>query len=141
MDVFNSFKDRYEARYKQEEYSLQEYLALCKQDRMAYANAAERLLAAIGEPNFVDTSKDRRLSRIFSNKVMKLYDSFESFYGMEEPIEQIVSFLKHAAQGLLQAWRQTVSLKPKLARAVATTLAPLSHGAATRRVSAGNRAH
>ncbi len=100
MDVLNTFKDRYEGRYKQEEYSLQEYLALCKQDKLAYANAAERLLAAIGEPTLVDTSQDRRLNRIFSNKVIKLYDSFESFYGMEEPIEQIVSFLKHAAQGL-----------------------------------------
>ncbi len=25
---------------------------------------------------------------------------FDEFYGMEEPIEQIVGFLKHAAQGL-----------------------------------------
>ncbi|MBS0289492.1 MAG: PrkA family serine protein kinase [Proteobacteria bacterium] len=100
MDVFNSYKDRYEGRFKEEEYSLQEYLNLCKKDSMAYANAAERLLKAIGEPTFVDTSKDRRLSRIFSNKVIRLYDSFDSFYGMEEPIEQIVSFLKHAAQGL-----------------------------------------
>lgn len=100
MHVLTGFKDRYDGRYKQEEYSLQEYLELCKADRMAYANAAERLLAAIGEPKLVDTSKDRRLNRIFSNKVIKLYDSFDSFYGMEEPIEQIVSFLKHAAQGL-----------------------------------------
>src|SRR5476651_2893820 len=100
MDVLSSFKDRYDGRYKEEEFSLSEYLALCKQDPMTYANAAERLLSAIGEAKLVDTSKDRRLSRIFSNKVMKLYDSFDSFYGMEEPIEQIVSFLKHAAQGL-----------------------------------------
>lgn len=100
MDVLSSFKDRYDGRFKEEELSLQEYLELCKRDRMAYANAAERLLSAIGEAKLVDTSKDRRLSRIFSNKVMKLYDSFDSFYGMEEPIEQIVSFLKHAAQGL-----------------------------------------
>ncbi|MCS5711856.1 PrkA family serine protein kinase [Candidatus Berkiella aquae] len=100
MDVLSSFKERYDGRYKQEEYSLQEYLEICKHDRMAYANAAERLLEAIGEPTLVDTSKDRRLSRIFSNKVVKLYSSFEYFYGMEEPIEQIVAYLKHAAQGL-----------------------------------------
>ncbi|MGE4349199.1 MAG: PrkA family serine protein kinase [Candidatus Berkiella sp.] len=100
MDVLSSFKDRYDGKHADEELTLQEYLDLCKKDRMAYANSAERLVEAIGEPKLVDTSKDRRLSRIFSNKVMKLYDSFESFYGMEEPIEQIVSFLKHAAQGL-----------------------------------------
>jgi len=100
MHVLTGYKDRYDNRYKQEEMSLQDYLELCKQEPMAYANAAERLLKAIGEPRLVDTSKDRRLSRIFSNKVIKLYDSFDTFYGMEEPIEQIVSFLKHAAQGL-----------------------------------------
>ncbi len=100
MDVLSQFKDRYSNRTQEEEISITEYLARCKEDKMAYANAAERLLHAIGEPTFVDTSNDRRLSRIFSNKVIKLYESFESFYGMEEPIEQIVSFLKHAAQGL-----------------------------------------
>lgn len=100
MDFLSSFKDRYENRHGEEEFSLQEYLEICKKDRMAYANAAERLVEAIGEPKLVDTSKDRRLSRIFSNKVVKLYPSFDSFYGMEEPIEQLVSFLKHAAQGL-----------------------------------------
>lgn len=100
MEVLNKVKDRYYGRTQEEEMTLAEYLDLCKQDRMAYANGAERLLEAIGEPRLVDTSKDRRLSRIFSNKVIKLYDSFESFFGMEEPIEQIVSFLRHAAQGL-----------------------------------------
>ena len=66
MDVLSGFKDRYDSRYHEEEYTLQEYLNLCKKDRMAYANAAERLLAAIGEPTLLDTSKDRRLNRIFS---------------------------------------------------------------------------
>ena len=41
-----------------------------------------------------------RLSRIFSNKIIKRYPSFDEFYGMEEAIEQIVSFFRHAAQGL-----------------------------------------
>lgn len=48
----------------------------------------------------VDTSQDPRLSRIFSNKIMKRYKVFNEFYGMEEAIQQIVSFFKHAAQGL-----------------------------------------
>lgn len=100
MDVLSQFKDRYAGRTEEEELTIPEYLQRCKEDPMCYANAAERLLHAIGEPKLVDTSKDRRLSRIFSNKVIKLYESFNYFYGMEEPIEQIVSFLKHAAQGL-----------------------------------------
>ena len=67
---------------------------------MAYAGAAERLLAAIGEPELTDTHDDPRLSRIFQNKVIKRYPAFAEFYGMEEAIEHLVSYLKHAAQGL-----------------------------------------
>jgi serine protein kinase len=65
-----------------------------------YASAAERMLMAIGEPEMVDTAHDARLSRIFSNKIIKRYKAFGEFYGMEECIQQIVSFFKHAAQGL-----------------------------------------
>jgi len=99
MSIFSNYQARYEDT-EQEEYSLKEYLEICKADSTAYATAAERLLLAIGEPESVDTSKDIRLSRIFSNKVIKRYSEFDDFYGMEECIEQIVSFFKHAAQGL-----------------------------------------
>lgn len=99
MSIFADYQTRYEDT-KQEEYSLQEYLDICKADRTAYASAAERLLIAIGEPDLIDTSKDPRLSRIFSNKVIKRYREFDDFYGMEECVDQIVSFFKHAAQGL-----------------------------------------
>ena len=85
---------------KEEEMSLDEYLELCKTDPSAFANPAQRLLMAIGEPELVDTRHDPVLSRIFSNKIIHRYSVFDNFYGMEEPIEQIVGFLKHAAQGL-----------------------------------------
>jgi serine protein kinase len=99
MKVFEKFQARYDAALE-EEYSLEEYLELCKDEPSTYATAAERLLLAIGEPTFVDTSKDPRLSRIFSNKIIKQYAEFSEFYGMENAIEQIVSFFRHAAQGL-----------------------------------------
>ena len=67
---------------------------------MRYANAAERLLAAIGEPQMIDTAKDARLGRIFLNRTMRAYPAFAGFYGMEETIERIVGFFRHAAQGL-----------------------------------------
>jgi len=85
---------------KEEEMSLQEYLDLCATDPTAYANPAERLLMAIGEPELVDTRHDPVLSRLFSNKIISRYTVFQEFYGLEDPIEQIVGFLKHAAQGL-----------------------------------------
>ncbi|MCH8498235.1 MAG: PrkA family serine protein kinase [Marinobacter sp.] len=99
MSILQHYKTRYDAT-KEEEYSLEEYLAICKEDPSAYATAAERMLLAIGEPELVDTSRDTRLSRIFSNKVIKRYPEFAEFYGMEEAVENIVSFFRHAAQGL-----------------------------------------
>ncbi|ORT50115.1 serine/threonine protein kinase [Vibrio sp. qd031] len=99
MSIFDHYQARYEAA-KEEELSIQEFLDICKDDKAAYANAAERLLLAIGEPEVIDTSKDPRLSRIFSNRIISQYKPFAEFYGMEEAIEQIVSYLKHAAQGL-----------------------------------------
>ncbi len=83
-----------------EELSLDGYLELCKRDPGAYASAAERMLAAIGEPELVDTRNDPRLARIFSNRVIRRYPAFREFFGLEDVIEQIVAFLRHAAQGL-----------------------------------------
>lgn len=99
MSIFTSFQTRYETT-REEEMSVQEYLELCKSDKMAYASSAERMLQAIGEPELVDTRLDPRLSRIFSNKMIKIYPAFRDFYGMEESIENIVSYFRHAAQGL-----------------------------------------
>lgn len=99
MTIFAHYQNRYTAT-QEEEYSLQEYLDICKSDPSAYATSAERMLLAIGEPELVDTSRDARLSRIFGNKMIKRYEAFGEFYGMEECIQQIVSFFRHAAQGL-----------------------------------------
>jgi len=99
MSIFEHYQKRYESA-QEEEYSIQEFLELCRKDKTTYASAAERLLVAIGEPEMVDTSQDPRLSRIFSNRVIARYPAFKEFYGMEEAIEQIVSYLKHSAQGL-----------------------------------------
>lgn len=82
------------------DWSLEEYLSQCRENSSLYASPAERILKAIGEPELIDTKLDDRLCRIYSNKVIKRYPAFAEFYGMEETIEQIVSFFKHAAQGL-----------------------------------------
>ena len=99
LDIFDVFSSSYE-REKHETMSLRDYLLAARDDPMMYASAAERIIAAIGEPEFVDTSKDARLSRIFFNRTIKRYKAFEGFYGMEDTIERIVGYFKHAAQGL-----------------------------------------
>ena len=98
-DVFDLFSEIY-SREKHEEMSLQEYLLGCRDNPLMHASAAERMVAAIGEPEVVDTSMDPRLGRIFLNRSVKRYATFTDFYGMEDTIERIVGFYRHAAQGL-----------------------------------------
>jgi serine protein kinase len=99
MTVFDRYKQRYVAA-REEEMSVQEYLELCRNDSSAYASVAERMLAAIGEPEMLDTHLSERHSRIFANKMIRIYPAFRDFFGLEEVIEAIVSYFRHAAQGL-----------------------------------------
>ncbi|MCE9522099.1 MAG: PrkA family serine protein kinase [Alphaproteobacteria bacterium] len=99
LDVFDAFSRAY-AREKFETMSLRDYLLAARDNPMMYATPAERMIAALGEPEFIDTSRDARLSRMFFNRTIKVYRAFEGFYGMEDTIERIVGFFKHAAQGL-----------------------------------------
>src|SRR5574343_1508480 len=98
-DIFSHYASRYD-RTREEEFTIQEYLEICKREPQAYASAAERMLMAIGEPEVIATRHDSRLSRVFSNKMIRVYPAFREFYGMEEVIEQVVAYLRHAAQGL-----------------------------------------
>ncbi|MDX8490416.1 PrkA family serine protein kinase [Mesorhizobium sp. VK22B] len=98
-DVFDLFSEIY-SNAAQEELSLQQYLLGCREDKSMYASAPERMVEAIGEPNLVDTSKDERLGRIFSNRTVKVYPSFSDFYGMEDTIERIAGYFRYASQGL-----------------------------------------
>jgi len=98
-DVFDLCSSIFESR-KQTELSLRDYLTLCRETPTTFANAAERMITAIGDPEVIDTSMDARLGRIFMNRSIKRYPTFSDFYGMEETIERIVGFFKHAAQGL-----------------------------------------
>ena len=98
MSLLNTIKKDFVQTEK--DLSIKDYLELCKNDKSIYTSPAERMLQAIGEPEVIDTKFDERLSRIYSNRVIKRYPAFAEFFGMEDTIEQIVSFFKHAAQGL-----------------------------------------
>ncbi|GBR10538.1 PrkA family serine protein kinase [Asaia siamensis] len=98
-DVFTLASSFREER-RETEMSLASYLSLCREDPGSYASAAERMLKAIGEPVMLDSSRDPRLSRIFMNRTVRTYPAFADFYGMEDAVEQIVGFFRHAAQGL-----------------------------------------
>jgi serine protein kinase len=98
-DIFDLFSEIYK-NAAQDEISLQQYLLACREDRSMYASAPERMVEAIGEPTLIDTSRDERLGRIFSNRTIKMYPTFAEFYGMEDTIERIAGYFRYASQGL-----------------------------------------
>ncbi|HSK31701.1 MAG TPA: PrkA family serine protein kinase, partial [Candidatus Limnocylindria bacterium] len=98
-EIFDFYADSY-GRKQEAQIELKEFLENCRTDPMMYASAAERMLHAIGEPQTIDTAADERLGRIFMNRTIKTYPTFKEFYGLEETIERIVGYFRHAAQGL-----------------------------------------
>lgn len=90
--------------------SLADFLDLCKTTPLAYATSAERMVAAIGNPEVIDTSEDLRLSRIHSNKKIRLYQAFKDFYGAEDAIERIAAYFRNSAAGLEES-KQILYLK------------------------------
>jgi serine protein kinase len=111
MDVFARYAEAYDLT-KVEEMLLQDYLLGCRDDASMRATTAERMVAAIGEPELVDTSHDQRLGRIFLNRTIKRYKAFADLYGTEETIERVVGFFRHASQGLEERKQNLYLLGP-----------------------------
>lgn len=103
MSIFENYKSRY-IEHKPTEFSIQEYLDKCREEPFTYANVAQKMVKAIGEPTYIDTSKEgEEMARIFSGRTIRRYDSFSMFYGIEDTIDKIVSFYRQAAQGMEEA--------------------------------------
>ena len=83
MSIFNHYQSRYELK-QQEEYSLQEYLELCRDDPSTFASASERLLSAIGEPEVIDTSRDCLKGSPVNESPLGLFDPVEDGTILEE---------------------------------------------------------
>ena len=98
-EIFDIYTQAYD-RQKQTVMGIREYLEGCQKDPSMYATPAERMLVAIGESKLINTADDQRLGRIFMNRTIKVYPAFADFYGLEETIERIVGYFRHAAQGL-----------------------------------------
>ena len=68
LDVLSSERSRL-ANRRTERMTIREYLEGCRTDPMRYATAAQRMLAAIGEPTVVDTqtaNAAKKRTRCFS---------------------------------------------------------------------------
>lgn len=108
-DILESFQTDFQQRTSSEPITFAEYLEEAKVNSKVYATPAERMLEAIGEPEMFDTRTDQRLGRIFNQKVIRRYKTFQNFFGIEPTIDEIYNFFKCAAQNLEES-RQVLYL-------------------------------
>ena len=65
-------------------------------------NVAGALEKAVGDVKVVNTAKDERLGRMFSNRVVKFYPAFADLYGLEDTIQTLMKLIGMAAAGYPQ---------------------------------------
>ena len=65
-------------------------------------NVAGALEKAVGDTIVVNTAKDERLGRMFSNRVVKFYPAFADLYGLEDTIQTLMKLIGMAASGYPQ---------------------------------------
>jgi serine protein kinase len=127
MSALSSLAASFAAKFAQPEVmSLEAYLALCKTDPLAYATMAERMVAAIGQAEVVDTSNDQRLSRIHSNKKVRIYSAFKDFQGIEDAVERIAAYFRNSAAGLEES-KQILYLKGPVGGGKSSLVERLKH--------------
>lgn len=102
FSIFDQLSADYSARQTQKNrLTLEEYLEEAKNHPELYATPWERLLKAIGDPQIIDFSLEPNLRNVFGEqgRGVTRYKAFDDFYGIEEPIQKIVDFIRSAAQG------------------------------------------
>lgn len=82
--------------------SLSEYLENWANDPVLSRNAAGRVLHAIGDPEYDDTTRNPRRAIMFSNRTIKVYPAFADLIGVEPTVERLVQYFKMASQGAEQ---------------------------------------
>ena len=86
--LFNAFARSFEAR-RETDMPIAEYLESCRGDPMRYANAAERILAAIGEPQMilvVDEDAVRVIEYALAPRIQKFAFLVEHDHGIRAAI-------------------------------------------------------
>jgi serine protein kinase len=94
MDIYSSFASRFD-KTREEELSLEEYLNLCKNDP-AVCIGCRTHADGHRRTEKVDTARSAPVAHLCQQGHQGL-PAFKEFYGMEEVIEQVVSYFRHAA--------------------------------------------
>ncbi|HEY9585855.1 MAG TPA: PrkA family serine protein kinase [Candidatus Paceibacterota bacterium] len=100
--ILQEFAQFYGERHTAKPMTIDEYLEEAKANPRMYQSSHAAMVEAFGEPRMLNTrEEDPRLSRIYENRILQVFEPFEEeFFGMYDVIQNIYKYLLSGSQGL-----------------------------------------
>ena len=100
-DILEEFSQLYGKRHTAKPITIAEYLEEAKANPRMYQSSHAAMVEAFGKPKMLATREDPRLSRIYENRILQVFEPFEEeFFGMYDIIQNIYGYLLSGSQGL-----------------------------------------
>lgn len=110
MEEFSQF---YGKRHTAKPMTIAEYFEEAQKNPRMYQSSHAAMVEAFGKPKLLNTRDDPRLSRIYENRVLQVFVSFEEeFFGMYDVIQNIYGYFLSGSQGLDAAHKILYLLGP-----------------------------
>lgn len=111
--VLARFSRFYGKRHATKPMTMDEYFEEAKANPRVYQSSHAAMVEAFGKPRMLDTRNDPRLSRIYENRVLQVFEPFEEeFFGMYDVIQNIYGYFLSGSQGLDAAHKILYLLGP-----------------------------
>lgn len=112
-NILDEFSQFYGKRHTAKPMTIAEYLEEAKTNPRMYQSSHAAMVEAFGKPKMLNTREDPRLSRIYENRVLQVFEPFEEeFFGMYDVIQSIYGYFLSGSQGLDAAHKILYLLGP-----------------------------
>ena len=111
--IVEEFSQFYGERHTSKPITIAEYFEEVKGNPKMFQSSHAAMVEAFGKPKMLNTRDDPRLSRIYENRILKVFEPFEKeFFGMYDVIQNIYGYFLSGSQGLDAAHKILYLLGP-----------------------------
>src|SRR3989344_5177551 len=111
--IVEEFSQFYGERHTSKPITIAEYFEEVKGNPKMFQSSHAAMVEAFGKPKMLNTRDDPRLSRIYENRILKVFEPFEKeFFGMYDVIQNMYGFFLSGSQGLDAAHKILYLLGP-----------------------------
>lgn len=112
-NVLEDFSQFYGVRHTSMPILIPEYFEEAKVSPRMYQSSHAAMIESFGTPRLLNTRDNPRLSRIYENRVLQVFEPFEEeFFGMYDVIQNIYGYMLSGSQGLDAAHKILYLLGP-----------------------------